>query len=106
MSKAGIIPVGLSVLVLPEQVDEKSEGGIIVATIPELEREQMRQTDGVVIAIGPEAWNDEKAPRCKVGDRIVMIAYAGMIRKGQDGLNYRLVRDTEVIGILEDSENE
>lgn len=102
MNNSGITPVGLSVLVEPEQIDETyGDSGIVVGTPDQLEREQMKQTDGIVLAIGPEAWHDEKNPRCKVGDRIVMKAYAGMIRKGIDGKSYRLIGDTEIIGILE-----
>lgn len=103
MSKAGIIPVGLSVLVLPDQVEETyGDTGIVRGTITKLEQEQLSQTDGEVIAIGPLAWFDEKTPRCKVGDRVVMTKYAGMIRKGKDGLSYRLIKDNDVIGILEE----
>lgn len=107
MNKSGITPAGLSILVEPEQIEEKTEAGIIVGTPEQLEREQLRQTDGIVLAIGPVAWYDEKdtqgnvIPRCAVGDRIVMTAFAGMLRKGTDGRTYRLIRDTDVIGVLE-----
>lgn len=101
MSKEGIIPVGLSVLILPEQIKEKTDSGIVLFTPSELEREQLRQTDGVVVAIGPMAFHDEMVPRCKVGDKVVMTAYAGMIRKGNDDIRYRIVRDVDIIGILE-----
>jgi co-chaperonin GroES (HSP10) len=107
VNSSGITPVGLSVLILPEQVEEKTAAGVIVATSQELERKQMAQTDGVVVALGPLAYFDEKdgegniLPRCKVGDRVVMKAYAGMIRQGKDELKYRLISDSDVIGILE-----
>ena len=107
MNKSGITPVGLSILVEPEQVEETTASGIIVATPSELEREQLRQTDGVVLAVGPIAFYDERdgrnnvIPRCKVGDRIVMKAYAGMMRKGTDGRQYRIIADSDVIGVLE-----
>ena len=107
MNKSSITPVGLSVLVYPDQVDEQSSSGIFLGTPEQIEREQLKQTDGVVVAIGPLAWHDETdqagevIPRCKVGDRIVMTAYAGMVRKGKDEQMYRLIRDTDVIGILE-----
>ena len=98
---SGITPVGLSVLILPDSVEEKTDSGIIVGTVTELEREQLRQTDGIVMALGPMAYEDEDVPRCKVGDRVIMKAYAGMIRKGTDGIKYRLIADSDVIGILE-----
>jgi len=104
--KSGLIPVGLSVLVLPHQVDQQTDSGIIMMTDRELERHEMKQTDCEVIAIGPEAFNDEKAPRCKVGDRIITRAYAGILREGNDGLNYRIISDHDILAILEDKEEE
>lgn len=110
MNKSGITPAGLSILVEPEQIAEKTESGIVLGTPEQLEREQMRQTDAIVLAIGPRAFHDELdsegnvIPRCKVGDRVVMKAYAGMMRKGTDGRTYRIIADTDVIGTLEKSE--
>jgi co-chaperonin GroES (HSP10) len=98
---SGIRPVGYSLVVEPDQVEEQTAAGIYVGTPEQIEREQMRQTDGIVLGIGPMAFSDEKEARCKEGDRIVMRAYAGMIRKGSDGKSYRIIADTEVIGILE-----
>jgi len=98
---SGITPVGLSILVEPEQVEEKTESGIITATTDQLDKLQMAQTDGIVLSIGPMAFYDEKTPRCKVGDKIIMKAYAGMLKKGIDGRQYRIIADSEVIGILE-----
>lgn len=111
-NKSGVIPVGYSILVLPEQVKRQSESGIELMTETTAEREQLRQTDGIVIAIGPRAFDKETdplgnvVPRCKVGDRVIMIAYAGMVRKGNDDLMYRLVADDDIIGILEEKTNE
>lgn len=102
----GIKAVGISVIVLPDQIKTETESGIITMTDTEAEREQMAQTHGVVVDIGPIAWHDEVdkdgnvIPRCKVGDKVVMMAYAGMIRKGPDGTSYRLIRDTDVIGVI------
>lgn len=110
-NSSGITPVGLSILVLPKQVEEKVNG-IYVGTPTEIERLQLSETDGVVVAIGPRAFYDEVdsegkvVPRCKIGDRVIMKAYAGMIKKGTDGQKYRLIADSEIIGILENSENE
>lgn len=100
-NKSGITPVGVSVLVLPEQVEEKTESGIITVTEKEKDRHELGQTDALVIAIGEAAYFDEKVPRCKVGDRVIMAKYSGMIRKGNDDLTYRLIRDSDVLAILD-----
>jgi co-chaperonin GroES (HSP10) len=99
-NNSGIYPVGISVLVLPDNVEQVTASGIVVSTDSEHSREEMRQTDGVVVAIGPNAFYDERTPRCKVGDRVIMASYAGMVRKGNDGLNYRLIKDDDVVAIL------
>jgi co-chaperonin GroES (HSP10) len=97
---SGIWPVGTSVLVLPDPVEQTTESGIVVSTHAQHEREEMKQTDGIVVAIGPNAYYDERAPRCKVGDRVIMAAYAGMVRKGNDDKTYRLIKDDDVVAIL------
>ena len=99
-NSSGILPVGISVLVLPDQIKQTTSSGIVVSTDTEHAREEMGQTDGEVIAISPTAFFDE-APRCVVGDRVIMAKYAGMVRKGLDGLSYRLIRDHDVVAILE-----
>jgi len=102
MSKnnSGISPVGISILVLPDPVEQTTESGIVLSTHSQHAREEMAQTDGEVIAIAPHAYYDE-APRCKVGDRVIMASYSGMIREGNDGLKYRLIKDNDVVAILE-----
>lgn len=99
-NKSGLIPVGYSVLVLPEQVETETALGITVMTETQAEREQLKQTDGVVIAIGPHAFHDEPIARCKVGDKVIMAAYAGMVRKGMDDVSYRIIKDNDIIAIL------
>ena len=99
INSSGIKPVGVSILILPDSVEQKTASGIVLATDTQLEREQLRQTDGVVIEIAANAYYDEK-PRCKVGDRVIMAAYAGMVRKGLDDKSYRLIKDNDVVAII------
>jgi co-chaperonin GroES (HSP10) len=99
-NKSGIRPVGVSILVKPDPIEQTTASGIITSTHAQHEREEMGQTDGVVIAIGPNAYFDE-TPRCEVGDRVVMAKYAGMVRKGLDEATYRLIKDDDVKAILE-----
>jgi co-chaperonin GroES (HSP10) len=98
---SGLTPVGVSILVLPDQVEETTASGIVLHSVSELDREQMKQTEGVVVAISDYAFHDEPKSRCKVGDRILMVAYAGMVQKGKDEKKYRVIRDTDVVAIIE-----
>jgi co-chaperonin GroES (HSP10) len=100
-NNSGIKPVGISILVLPDQVEQTTESGIVLSTHDQHAREEMGQTDGLVVEISPFAYYDEKTPRCQVGDRVVMAKYAGMVRVGNDGLTYRLIKDNDVIALLE-----
>lgn len=99
-NNSGIIPKGHRILVLPEAVEEVSAGGIIMATATQQQREQMGQTDGVVIAIGATAFSDLGEPWCKVGDRVIFAKYAGLMRKGKDEKEYRIINDLDVVGLL------
>jgi co-chaperonin GroES (HSP10) len=99
VNTSGITPVGISILVLPDEVEDKTESGIVLATDSQLERSQLAQTDGLVVAIAEHAFFDEK-PRCKVGDRIIMAKFAGMMREGNDGSMYRIIKDNDVVAIL------
>jgi co-chaperonin GroES (HSP10) len=101
-NNSGITPLGTTVLVLPEQVQRKTDSGIVLATESQADREQLGQTDGIVVAIASEAYQD----RFKVGDRVIMTKYAGMIRVGNDGIEYRLVNDNEIKAVLAHKEND
>ena len=98
---AGIRPVGHTVLVLPDPVEKKTASGIVLSTVEQSRREEMGQTDGVVIALGSTAYSDQPAAWCKEGERVVFAKYAGTERKGSDGQVYRLISDLDVKGVLE-----
>lgn len=86
-------------LILPEQVEEVSAGGIVLPEITQ-EREAMAQMYGTVIALGSHCFSGEPEPWCKVGDKVVFAIYAGQIFKGNDGKRYRLIRDKEIVAVV------
>jgi len=98
---SGIVPVGWRILVRPKEVLEKSAGGIILSTEKTKEREQMSNTTGIVIAMGGQCFADEPLPWCKVGDKVIFAKYAGLIYKGKDGIQYRMINDKDITGILD-----
>lgn len=100
MNESGILPVGETILVLPDEIETTTASGIVKVTEANLEREQLAQVDGVVIAVSDLAWRDEPGPRAKVGDRVIFAKYAGMVRKGKDGKTYRMINDTDVKAVL------
>lgn len=101
INPSGIEPVDVKVLVLPDAVEEKTAGGIIM---PEQarDRERMAQTRGTLVACGGgafEDWNDN-AYRPKPGERVIIDRYAGVRVEGADGENYQLINDTDVLAVL------
>lgn len=101
INQSGIIPTGGHLLVLPNRVEEKTKGGII---IPETTRdkEQQAATVGTLIAVGPTAWKDldDGSPWAESGDKISYARYAGVVMDGADGESYVLINDNDVLAKL------
>lgn len=104
MNESGIEPRGPRVLLLPDQIEETSPGGIVVATGTQLMREELAQTEGLVVALGSTAYREppfdnDTDPWCKVGDRVIFAKYAGLVCPGNDGKKYRLVHDRDIVAL-------
>lgn len=97
---SGIYPVGHRVLVLPEQIEETTEAGIILHTASQRSREEMAQINGVVVALGTTAYQDQPEPWCKAGDKVIIGKYSGLIYDGKDGKKYRVINDLDVVAVV------
>lgn len=92
---SGLVPLGHAVLIRPFE-PEIAAGKII---IPDSVKEghKMREIRGVVMAIGPEAWVNEKRPRAKKGDTVLVSQYCGVILQSPvDKQWYRMVNGDDV----------
>ena len=118
MNKSGIHPVLDRVLIKPDSIEEKTEGGII---IPDQvgERHAMAQSIGIFIEAGPDAYTQYtdvwrhsdgssstmtrgyKGTPCKPGDRVAFAKYGGLQVEGKDGIIYRLMNDEDVTAICD-----
>ena len=98
---SGILPTGGHVLVAPEVVEEKTKGGIYMPDTVR-DKEQAAATVGQVIAVGPSAWRDldDGSPWCSVGDKVSYARYAGVAMKGDDGVEYVLINDNDILAVL------
>jgi chaperonin GroES len=98
-----IEPVGYRVVVKPENVEEITQGGIILAREAKLAEEQAIDR-GLVIQIGPSAFHDEKVAgtQLKIGDHVVYAKYAGKRVKDKDGVDYLVINDEDIVAILKD----
>lgn len=102
---SGLEPVGTKVLVLTDQIAEVTAGGIHLPG-EKVERETLGITKGTLVAVGGGAFSDwpnsdRKWPGVvpKVGDRVHLARFCGIVVDGKDGRKYRLCHDTEITGV-------
>jgi len=105
---SGIYPKGDRVLIRPDEVEEVSEGGIILI---DAKKVQMAQSIGTLVACGPDCWTDHwitdetgkvkevqgrREDYAKPGDRVIYAKYCGLQLTGADGEEYRLMNDEDI----------
>lgn len=100
-NRSGITPLEYRVLIQLVKKEHVTAGGIV---IPEdaREREQAAETRARVVALGGmafEDWKDARLP--KPGDAVLVGKYSGQIHKGNDGEDYRLCNDKDVVALLD-----
>jgi len=100
-NKSGIKPTGHHVLVLPDKVEEKTSGGIYLAPQAR-EDEQRASTKGVLVAIGPTAWQEfaDGKPWAQTGNYVLYARYGGINMPGEDGEDYVLLNDQDILAVL------
>lgn len=96
---SGMQPVEYKILIEPEEVEQKSAGGIVLA-MSVTEKEKMAQVKGKLIAIGGNAFEDWQGRLPQVGDSVWFAKYAGYVIKGADGKEYRLANDKDISAVL------
>lgn len=101
LNRSGMQPVDTKVLLKPDEVEEKTSGGIY---IPETTRrdEQMAQIKARLIAMGGNAFEDWREPMPRIGQKVYVAKYAGVMVKGDDGNWYQVAHDIDIIAIVEE----
>lgn len=96
---SGLQPVEVKVLVKPDEVEEKTSGGLY---LPDTVRDQerMAQVKATLVAIGGNAFEDWAEPIPRPGDRVYVAKYAGIRVPGLDGGWYQLINDNDIAGII------
>lgn len=102
---SGIIPLEYYVLIKMDPVEEKTKGGIILIEETR-EREGQAQSTGRLAAIGPLAfvYDMENDTIPQIGERVAFPKYGGLLRKGKDGFEYRLLKDGDLTAIIAEDE--
>lgn len=98
---SGIKPTGHYVLIKPDQVEEKTSGGIILAPST-VENEQRDTTKGTLVAVGPTGWSElgYGHPWAEPGDHVSYGRHAGRFMKGSDGVEYVLMNCEDILAVL------
>ena len=103
MSKE-LIPFNDRVIVKPVEEQEQMYGSIVV---PDMGKEKPEM--GEVLAVGPGRLSEygKMIPvrSCKVGD-IVLVPKIGSLRIDFDGEEYYITRDSEILAVVKESNNE
>ena len=109
INTSGWIPTGHRILVKVDQVERKTQSGIIIADAY-ADKEQLGQDAGTVVEVGNTAYADQESPWCSVGDHIKFGRYAGQIIKvtKDDGVveEYRVINDLDVALVKKGEVNE
>lgn len=90
-------PCGSRILVLPEQVEEKSAGGII---IPDAAKKESQF--GVVLELGDGNETKDGKPKpwpCKIGDRVMVSKYGGIeVKTGK--MTLKMFEAADILAVL------
>lgn len=95
-NKSGLRPLGRAILLDPLESLPEFKATKIVIPDTVKDRVSLAEQQAIVVAVGPEAWKDEKEPRAKPGDRVMVSKYAGTFVPGKDGKTYRAVNSNDV----------
>ena len=95
---SGINPIFDRILIRPLEVEEKTASGIIISTSENSEREQLANTTGEIVAMG------EEVPEgiVSVGQKVGYAKYAGLMYKGKDGVDYRMINYDNLVAKLDE----
>lgn len=79
-------------------IEEVSKAGIVLATGASKHKEQMGCDVGVIIDLGPDAFDEYKDKRVKPGDVVIFAQYGGKVVPDTDGKE-RILNDVDLIAI-------
>lgn len=102
---SNLVPLGFRVLIDPEDLEEVTEGGIVIPETISEKHKVVTQT-GVIAAVGRTAWKgfDDGKPWAEKGDRVLFAKYgAKRIKDPIDGKDYAICNDEDVLCVI--SEN-
>lgn len=100
---SGIRPVEFKVVVYPKPVQEVTAGGIHLPPV-KVDTDKYATQEATIVAIADKAFSEADiwgSNPPKVGDVVLFAKYAGLLRKGKDDKDYRVLNDKDVCAVLE-----
>lgn len=98
------VPSGYKLLVACPEMEETTEGGIIIAN-EYRQKESTASIFGRIIEMGEDAYADQdkfpSGPYCQPGDWVIFRSYSGTRFKVK-GQEFRLINDDSVEAVVED----
>ena len=97
----GLSMYGFNVLVKPKGVEDK----IGSVWIPDDHKDKLAYgvTEGELVAVSPVAFTYERWPDGtvlpQIGDRVTFSKYVGAKVEGNDGIEYRVMEDKEILAV-------
>jgi co-chaperonin GroES (HSP10) len=97
----GFEPMEFNVVVAVAELETKTAGGIIILE-SKAEADQASSMRGLLVSVAPMAgdaiWpDDDEAPI--PGDEVIFAKYGGVLVTGDDGREYRLLKDKDIIAV-------
>ena len=103
VNKSGIQPIEYKVVILPDDTEQKTTGGIIMPDQLH-EQHEWAQVKGTLVAMGSLAFTnrmEEPLPdKPSVGAQVYFAKYQGILVPGKDGKDYRLCNDKDVAAVV------
>lgn len=101
---SGIQPIEFNVLIKQDATGGQTKGGLHLPDEVK-EREKHGQTHGVLVAVSDLAFNEDIWPegrdKPQPGQRVAIAKHTGTFVTGNDGEEYRLVKDKDVVALIE-----
>lgn len=105
---SGWTPLDFRVLVKPDPIKEKSDGGVYLPDVSK-DADRHSQQFGVVVAIGPLAFqyrdyvdNPSEVASPKIGDRVCWTKFAGAVITAKNGDEYRVMNEGDIMAVCND----
>lgn len=95
-----ITPVEYKLVIQCDPVETMTGGGLIEKPKQAIETERREQTEGVLVAKSDMCFEDWRCELPKIGDRVMFSRYSGQFITDDDGIEYRVMNDKDVIAIL------